>query len=79
MDHSLSDLVTKDGTPYTAVYLDDVAIFSDTLEEHLEHVDRVLRRLTERFGGACVHAEKSVFVSQRVEYLGFLLTAGGGS
>lgn len=77
MDHSLGNLVNKKGKRFTAVYLDDIIIVSDTYEEHLEHIDAVLKRLTECFGPHCVHPDKSIFVSSRVEYLGFILEAGG--
>ena len=30
---------------FTAAYLDDLVIFSNTCEEHLEHVQAVLQRL----------------------------------
>eukprot|EP00959_Pyramimonas_sp_CCMP1952_P356093 7457580-Pyramimonas_sp.AAC.1 len=65
MDRTLGDLVNKKGKRFTAVHLDDIIIISDTYEEHLEHVDAVLQRLTECFGPRCVHPDKSIFVSSR--------------
>jgi hypothetical protein len=40
MSHLLSDM------PYVCVYVDDIVIFSNTIEEHLEHVGFVIQRLT---------------------------------
>ena len=77
MDHTFHDLLDASGKPYTAIYLDDICIYSDTYEEHLQRVDAVLARLIERFGEGCVHPEKSVFVTESVEYLGYQLSAGG--
>ena len=77
MDHTFHDLLDANGKPYTAIYLDDICIYSNTYEEHLQHVDAVLARLIERFGDGCVHPDKSVFVSESVEYLGYQLSTGG--
>eukprot|EP00959_Pyramimonas_sp_CCMP1952_P022881 480763-Pyramimonas_sp.AAC.1 len=77
MDHTFHDLLDASGKPYTAIYLDDICIYSDTYEEHLQRVDAVLARLIERFGEGCVHPDKSVFVTESVEYLGYQLSAGG--
>ena len=77
MDDIFSDLKDERGNPFTAIYLDDVCVFSDTLEEHLHHIDLALKRLQERLGPGCVHPEKSVFCGESVEYLGYQLTSGG--
>ena len=40
-----SVLKTDDGKDFAEVYIDDVLIFSNTLEPHLEHIRLVLERL----------------------------------
>jgi transposase InsO family protein len=55
-------------TDFAFAYIDDLIIVSDTYEEHVEHVSRVLRALA-----ACnlkIHPDKSVFGTNIVEYLG---------
>ncbi|KAI2647543.1 Transposon Tf2-9 polyprotein [Labeo rohita] len=57
------------------VYLDDILIFSSSLQEHVQHVRRVLQRLLEN--GLFVKAEKCVFHAQSVPFLGYILSAEG--
>ena len=56
---------------FTACFIDDLLVFSDTEEEHLEHVARVLDMLHEV--GLRAHPDKSIFGTQAVEYMGFLI------
>jgi hypothetical protein len=56
------------------VYLDDILIYSRTLDEHREHVDQVLRRLQEH--QLLVEPEKSKFHAQEVDYLGHTIRPG---
>ncbi|KAF4476546.1 Transposon Tf2-9 polyprotein [Colletotrichum fructicola Nara gc5] len=56
------------------VYLDDILIFSPTLEKHKEDVHHVLQALQE--AKLLVEPEKSEFHTQKVEYLGFTITPG---
>ena len=57
------------------VYLDDILIYSDTLEEHRKHVREVLRRL--RKAGLYARADKCEFERDTVEYLGYILSPDG--
>ena len=50
---------------FVSVYIDDVLIFSRSMEEHLRHISLVLVRLK---------PSKCHFVCQQVEYLGHLIT-----
>ncbi|KAL0191918.1 hypothetical protein M9458_010214, partial [Cirrhinus mrigala] len=57
------------------VYLDDILIFSHSLQEHVQHVRRVLQRLLEN--GLYVKAEKCVFHAQSVSFLGYIVSTKG--
>lgn len=56
---------------FVLVYLDNILIFSWTLEEHVQHVRMVLQRLFEK--KLFVNAEKCLFHSASVEFLGFFI------
>ncbi len=57
------------------VYLDDIPKFSHSLQEHVQHVRRVLQRLLEN--GLFVKAEKCVFHAQSVPFLGYFVSVEG--
>ncbi len=57
------------------VYLDDILIFSHSLQEHAQHIRQVLQRLLEN--GLYVKAEKCVFHAQSVLFLGYTVSAQG--
>src|SRR5688500_11239089 len=56
---------------FAIVYLDDILIFSRTLEEHKRHVRLVLERL--RANGLFAKPEKCSFHQSEIEYLGFIV------
>ena len=59
---------------FVVVYLDDILIFSDTLEEHTEHVHKVLQALQD--AKLLVEPEKSKFHTQEVDFLGHTIVPG---
>ena len=63
------------GKDFVAVYIDDVLVFSHSLEDHLEHLRLVIRCLQE--AGLKLNPHKCQFVRQEVEYLGHLITPEG--
>ncbi len=67
----LRDMVDQ----FIYVYLDDILIFSSSLQEHVQHVRRVLQRLLEN--GLFVKAEKCAFHAQSVRFLGFIVSPEG--
>ncbi len=67
----LRDMVDR----FIYVYLDDILIFSSSLQEHVQHVRRVLQRLLEN--GLFVKAEKCAFHAQSVPFLGFIVSPEG--
>ena len=59
---------------FVVVYLDDILIYSRTLEEHKEHVHKVLKTLQD--AKLLVEPTKSKFHTQDVEFLGHRITPG---
>jgi transposase InsO family protein len=59
---------------FVVVYLDDILIFSDTLEEHKEHVHKVLSALQDF--DLLVEPEKSQFHAKEVTFLGHVIRPG---
>ncbi|CDO75982.1 hypothetical protein BN946_scf184820.g2 [Trametes cinnabarina] len=57
------------------VYLDDILIYSNSLEEHWQHVKEVLRRL--RKFKLYAWADKCEFHATSIEYLGYILSPEG--
>jgi len=57
-------------------YLDDLLCISElSLENHLEKLEEVLRRLCN--AGLKVNVAKSTFCALEIEYLGYILTSDG--
>jgi hypothetical protein len=59
------------------VYLDDILVFSDNGEEHIEHVKEVLRRL--RKARLFIKLLKCEWHTRRTEYLGYIISPEGVS
>ena len=65
-----------DGAPeFVEVYIDDVLIFSRTMEEHLNHLRQILEGLKK--AGLKFKLSKCHFIRQTVEYLGHVITLQG--
>lgn len=62
------------GLSFTAAYLDDIVIYSDTWEQHLQHLQEVLLRL--KNAGLTVNPQKCFITKTEVEYLGFVVGNG---
>jgi hypothetical protein len=61
---------------YVRAYIEDLLVItSGSLEDHLEKLREVLRRL--RKAGLKVNAAKSFFCTHEIEYLGYILTREG--
>ena len=59
---------------FVFVYIHDILIFSNNLEEHIKHVELVLTCLLE--ARLFVKADKCVFHAKTVSFLGFFVFAG---
>src|ERR1700722_4085427 len=57
------------------IYLDDILVYTDNINQHRTHVREVLRRLREN--GLYMGAHKCSFHQDTVEYLGYILSPSG--
>ena len=60
---------------FVVVYIDDILVFSMTYEEHLAHLEEVMKRLYQY--GLILSVEKSVFFQQKVKFLGLEFSCYG--
>ena len=60
---------------FTAAYLDDILIFSESWHEHICHIKEVLKRVGE--AGLTVKATKCDFAAAEVDCLGHTIGVGG--
>ncbi len=72
MEKVLAGLNPDEGPDFVKVYINDVIVFSPTLEDHLHHLEQVLR-----VAGLKLKPSKCRFVAEKVEYLGHILTPKG--
>ena len=63
------------GLQFVSVYLDDIIVYSETLEDHVSHLRIMFERL--RTAGLKLNPTKCKFVCDEVEYLGHLITPAG--
>ena len=71
----MSQLFSGKEWEFVSVYLDDVLIASRDIKEHVEHVKKVLLKVSE--AGLRLKPSKCVFAADEIEYLGHTLTAEG--
>src|SRR5436305_8233629 len=71
MNYVLGELIDRG----VIIYIDNILIYSETEEEHIKLVMKVLTLLCE--AGLCVALEKSVFYVQTVEFLGYVIGVDG--
>lgn len=70
----IDNVLRKQIGVFVVVYLDDILIYSNTLEEHKQHVHEVLQTLQDN--NLLVEATKCQFHKQTVSFLGYVLTHG---
>ena len=75
MQQVLSGVNPENGPSFVAAYIDDLLIFSVSLQEHLDHLRKVIHRLREV--GLKVNPGKCQFTRREVEYLGHIITPEG--
>ena len=60
---------------YIVIYLDNILIYSDNLEDHIKHMKKMLKRLQKN--KLYASSTKYAFHQDRIEFLGFILEANG--
>lgn len=60
---------------FCTAYLDDILIYSNTKEEHLHHIDKVLKKLQK--AGLYLDINKCDFHTTRIKYLELIITTDG--
>ena len=71
IESCLHDLTMKE----CCLYLDDIVVFSSTVEEHIERLQRVFQRLHDF--GLTLNPSKCCFFKESVKYLGHIISAKG--
>ena len=71
MNNILRDYINK----ICVVYLDDILIFSTTLEEHMHSLEKIFKKLQDH--NLKIQADKCSFMKRDTEFLGHILTKEG--
>lgn len=71
MNNIFSDMIDEG---HVVVYMDDILIFTDNIEEHDKLIRRVLQRLKDN--DLFLKPEKCTFRASKIEYLGLIISEG---
>ena len=71
----LMSVVLQGCNDFSTAYLDDIMIFSPTLEEHLEHICVIFDRLRQH--NLKLKLKKCSFLKSETHYLGFVISEEG--
>ena len=71
----MDDILGEYKGDFTDVLLDDILIYSDTFEEHLEHIQKILTRL--KLHNVVLRFDKCSFACTELIYLGHIITQDG--
>ena len=63
------------GIPAISVYIDDILVTGKTLDEHLQTLEEVLKRLQD--AGLRLNRDKCFFLRPSIEYLGHVIDEHG--
>eukprot|EP00253_Pinus_taeda_P031447 PITA_31447 len=67
----MDDILRPFTNSFVVVYLDDILIFIQSWEEHLQHIRHVLQTLRQH--KLCANLEKCTFGMTQVQYLGYII------
>ena len=71
----LISMVLNELGDFSMAYLDDIIIFSPTLEDHMRHINKVFERLREH--NLKLKLSKCKFIQDETQYLGFINSKDG--
>ena len=75
MQQVVTPLNPKSGPDFVSVYVDDILVFSASLEEHLSHLKIVIHRLAE--AGLKLKPSKCRFAQKELQFLGHIISRDG--
>lgn len=75
MARLMTRVLGHDLEPYVYVYLDDIIIVSNSIDEHIRLIQIVAERL--RRAGLTINLQKSKFCQKKIKYLGYVLSEEG--
>ena len=70
----VSTKILESHSSYTTCYIDDICVKSNSFDEHLIHIDNVLKAFC--LAGMTLRLTKCVFVQPKVKFLGHLVGSG---
>ena len=73
--HLMNDIFRDLLDVYCVIYIDDILIYSETLEDHKVHVRTILQRLKDN--NLYSKIEKCIFHASSVEFLGYVVSSNG--
>ncbi len=71
----MNQLIYGNGWKFSCVYLDDIIIFSESLDEHVKNVVQIVYKISKY--GLRINIKKSELFCQKIEYLGYEITYQG--
>ena len=71
----LLESIIDDTMDYAFAYIDDIIVFSNTLEDHLQHLGKVFEKL--RKANLKLNPEKCHFAQNSIKYLGHVVSENG--
>jgi len=73
--HLMNDIFREELDTCVVIYIDDILVFSGTMEEHIQHVRQVLDKL--HANKLYAKLSKCKFAKEQVEYLGHIVSSKG--